>query len=119
MASSDGGNNQQSTGNSTNNNNNSNSNNNGTNNTSTIITIKQEQNIVGNFVDSTTFLHSPNSQNMVQSIVDSNGIAVSGMTVVSGSGDEEFFLPLLDILSKGLNLLANLWQFLVLPLKKN
>ncbi|XP_058448120.1 ecdysone-induced protein 78C isoform X2 [Malaya genurostris] len=61
---------------------------------STIITIKQEQltnvdNIVGSFVDSTTFLPSPNSQpqmvnpNMVQTNV-SNGQGMA-QTVVSGS----------------------------------
>ncbi|XP_058818530.1 probable nuclear hormone receptor HR3 isoform X2 [Topomyia yanbarensis] len=69
-----------------------NNNNNSTH--STIITIKQEQltnvdNIVGSFVDSTTFLPSPNSQpqmvnpNMVQTNVP-NGPGMA-QTVVSGS----------------------------------
>jgi hypothetical protein len=59
----------------------------GSNSTSTIITIKQEamgsnvDNLVGNFVDSTTFLHSPNSQqqmvnpNLVQSTAAALGAA--------------------------------------------
>ncbi|XP_065081074.1 probable nuclear hormone receptor HR3 isoform X4 [Ochlerotatus camptorhynchus] len=74
-------------------NNNNNNNNNSTN--STIITIKQEQltgvdSLVGSFVDSTTFLPSPNSQqqmvnpNLLPSAV-TTGPAGLAQTVVSGS----------------------------------
>ncbi|XP_055634861.1 probable nuclear hormone receptor HR3 isoform X7 [Toxorhynchites rutilus septentrionalis] len=69
-----------------------NNDNNSTN--STIIAIKQEQltnvdSIVGSFVDSTTFLPSPNSQQQMvnQSMVQNTGTNGPGMTqtVVSGS----------------------------------
>jgi hypothetical protein len=60
-----------------------------TNNTSTIITIKQEalannvDNLVGNYVDSTTFLHSPNSQQMVNPNLLQNTAAT---TTLGGTG---------------------------------
>lgn len=59
--------------------------NNGTNNntSSTIVTIKQEtlasvDNLVGSFVDSTTFLHSPNSQMVNPNLVQNNGLSAAG-----------------------------------------
>ncbi|XP_059610129.1 probable nuclear hormone receptor HR3 isoform X2 [Phlebotomus argentipes] len=61
---------------------------NGTNNSSTIVTIKQESlqsvdNLVGNFVDSTTFLHSPNSQ-----MVNPNLVQVQGASAAEGDINE-------------------------------
>ncbi|XP_055698259.1 probable nuclear hormone receptor HR3 isoform X8 [Phlebotomus papatasi] len=62
---------------------------NGTNNSSTIVTIKQESlqsvdNLVGNFVDSTTFLHSPNSQMVNPNLVQVQG-ASAGNNIRRGS----------------------------------
>jgi hypothetical protein len=62
----------------------------GSNSTSTIITIKQEamgsnvDNLVGNFVDSTTFLHSPNSQ---QQMVNPNLVQSTAPTLGGATGN--------------------------------
>ena len=55
--------------------------------TTTIVTIKQESivatannvdNLVGSFVDSTTFLHSPNSQMVNPNMVQNSGLSSGG-----------------------------------------
>lgn len=56
------------------------------------ITIKQESmeqvdSIVGSFVDSTTFLHSPNSQMVNPNLVQNNGVCNG---VADGSGEFSF-----------------------------
>lgn len=63
---------------------------------STIITIKQEamstggassvDSLVGSFVDSTTFLHSPNSQMVNPILVQSNNGGVLGASGGGGNG---------------------------------
>ena len=63
------------------------------NSTSAIITIKQEQlatvdNLVGSFVDSTTFLHSPSNSQMV----NPNLVQNSGLSGLAGEFTKKKFL---------------------------
>lgn len=73
---------------------------NGANNgNSTIVTIKQESlgnvdNLVGSYVDSTTFLHSPSSQMVNPNLVQSN----SGLSGI-GAGENEIINFIITILA--------------------
>lgn len=87
-----------------------NTNNSGTNNgsSSTIVTIKQESlgnvdNLVGSYVDSTTFLHSPSSQMVNPNLVQNN----SGLSGI-GAGEK---MKIFFFVNFDLGILIDFYEF--------